>query len=515
MNPDILRALGGVALFLLGMLILTDGLRALAGDALRTMLARMTRTPWSGALAGALATAMIRSSSATTVTAVGFVGAGLLTFPQALGVIFGANIGTTITGWVVALLGFGFDTGLVAMPLALAGVLLRLFGRGRARDVGWAFAGFWLLFIGVAAMQDGLAVFEGRITPADFPDDTFAGRLQLVLIGGAITLVTQSSSAGVATALVALAGGAIALPQAAAMVIGMDIATTFSAFLATLGGSVAMRRTGYAHVIYNVLTGTMAFALLDLFGFLSDAALKAGAGPAFLLVAFHTSFNTLGVLLVLPFTDRFAALICWLVPERGAPALRRLDVRLVSDPAAAVDAVAGTLGEIADDLCAALLSQLRGASPHGRGVADAAAALSATRAFMSHIQTTPDTGAPHLRHVAAMHALDHLDRLCRRAGQDARLAALRDDPRLARLAGLLAAALARTGERAPRALARVAQVLAKADQGYRAATIDAAARRAIDPGAALARLDAARWLQRVGWHLWRIAGHLREARAAA
>jgi phosphate:Na+ symporter len=201
--------LGGVGLFLLGMLVLTGGLRGLAGDALRRLLARFTRSPVSGAIAGAVTTAVIQSSSATTVTAVGFVGAGLLSFPQALGIVFGANIGTTVTGWLVAILGFKLELATIAPPLLVAGVLLRLFASGTARQAGWALAGFSLLFIGIDALQQGMGAFEGRVTPENFPEDSPSGRLRLVLIGVAITLVTQSSSAGVATAMVALGTGAI------------------------------------------------------------------------------------------------------------------------------------------------------------------------------------------------------------------------------------------------------------------------------------------------------------------
>ena len=131
--------------------------------------------------------------------------------------------------------------------------------------IGTALAGFSLLFVGIDMMQDGMGAFQGLVTPDRFPPDTLSGRLQLVLLGVLVTVVTQSSSAGVAAALAAIASGAITLPQAAAMVIGMDIGTTFTAALATVGGSTAARQTGFAHVIYNVLTGVMAFVLLGPF----------------------------------------------------------------------------------------------------------------------------------------------------------------------------------------------------------------------------------------------------------
>ncbi len=198
---------GGLGLFLLGVILMTDGLKALAGDALHRALSRFTRSPSSGALTGAATTAILQSSSATTVAAVGFVGAGLLSYPQALGVIFGANLGTTVTGWMVALLGFKLELNTLLLPVILVGALSQLFGRGRWRAAGLALAGFGLIFVGIDAMQAAMSGLEGRVTPEHFPDNSWLGRLQLLAIGVLITLVTQSSSAGVATALTALYGG--------------------------------------------------------------------------------------------------------------------------------------------------------------------------------------------------------------------------------------------------------------------------------------------------------------------
>ncbi|MFN3615304.1 MAG: Na/Pi cotransporter family protein, partial [Rubrimonas sp.] len=299
----ILTICGGVGLFLLGMHMLADGLRVMAGAGLRDVLARFTRSPARGALAGTAATAALQSSSAVTVMTVGFVGAGLMTFPQAVGVILGANIGTTLTGWIVAVVGFKMQLGLTALPLLLAGVLARMFARGRAAQAGWALAGFSLIFIGIDMLQEGMAGFEGAVSPASFPDDTALGRAQLALIGLAATVVMQSSSAAMATALAAMTAGAIDFPQAAAMVIGMNVGTTVTVALVSLGGSTAMRRTALAHVLFNVMTGAVAFAILDPFTALMVAVTPGeGVGEAQLaLVGFHSAFNVVGVAAVLPF----------------------------------------------------------------------------------------------------------------------------------------------------------------------------------------------------------------------
>jgi phosphate:Na+ symporter len=160
MIPDLMQAAGGIGLFLLGMLLLTDGLRARRRPAAPGSCG-VHQKPADGAATGAATTALIQSSSATTMIAIGLVGAGLLTFPHALGIIFGANIGTTVTGWLVAALGFKFKLGLAAMPLALAGVVLRIFASGRLAQLGMGIAGFALLFIGIDMMQAGLAALEG------------------------------------------------------------------------------------------------------------------------------------------------------------------------------------------------------------------------------------------------------------------------------------------------------------------------------------------------------------------
>ncbi|MCA8928701.1 MAG: Na/Pi cotransporter family protein [Alphaproteobacteria bacterium] len=516
MVSDLLIAAGGVGLFLVGMVVLTDSLKALAGASLRRLLTRVTRTPFSGALAGALATAVVQSSSATTVAAVGFVGAGLLTFPQAVGVIFGANIGTTLKGWLVALVGFKLDLALWASPLLLAAALLRLLGNRRAAQLGWSLAGLCILFLGIEAMKQGLAGFEGLVTPADFPDDTLPGRLQLVGIGVVITLVTQSSSAGVAMSLVALGAGTVSLPQAAAMVIGMDIGTTATALLATVGGSTAMRRTGYAHVGYNLLTGAMAFALLEPFA-RAVAGFQGGPGDAQLaLVAFHTGFNLLGVAVALPFTRLFARAIVALVPEGRDSFVQRLDDKLLSDPAAALDAASATARDMTEATFRAVADLI--AAPRRRGHADRTLAsveegLVALNRFQDDIRTGIAEAGLLRRHGELLHALDHLARLIHRARQADRVESLAREPRLRELSGLVRRVAATGGASQPFAFDpdeanRVRRRLRVERDGYRSATIAAAVADAISAEATLARLDGIRWLHRVSYHLWRLAYHV-------
>jgi len=518
MDGQVLLAVGGVGLFLLGLLILTDGLKGLAGATLRQWLAHFTRSPTSGAAAGTVMTAVIQSSSATTVTAIGFVGAGLLTFPQALGIIFGANIGTTLTGWMVAVIGFKLDLGAFAPPLLLIGSLMKLFAPGRWAQAGWALAGFGLLFVGIDTMQAGLAPFEGLVTPDDFPGDTLTGRLLLVLLGVAITLVTQSSSAGVATALVALQAGAISFPQAAAMVIGMDVGTTFTAALATVGGSTAMRQTGFAHVIYNVMTGVFAFLLLIPVSALSAVYdLSAPGNAQISLVAFHSVFNILGVVLVLPLAHPFSRLIQGLVPEKQPPLVRRLDRQFLSDADTATDAALFTLSAITDRFANHLAQIL----PDGTGERtspelDASPlrnAVRQTQDYLEQIRTRGMSANTARRHADGMHCLDHLNRLSYRVGQANRIRAMHDDPRLRRLGRVLRSELqrlshpTRPAESAER-LDRLRRLLRRQRRRYREQIIEQGPNAPLDADQILARLDALRWLHRVSYHFWRIVAHL-------
>ncbi|WP_102224793.1 Na/Pi cotransporter family protein [Acidimangrovimonas sediminis] len=510
-----IHALGGVGLFLLGMIWLTEGLQALAGRTLRRALARFTGTPLSGAITGAAATALVQSSSASTVTAVGFVSAGLLSFPQALGIIFGANVGTTITGWLAAILGFKLDLGQITLPLVFVGALARLFGGARLQMAGTALAGFALIFLGIDVLKSGLSGLEGVLTPASFPHDTLTGRLGLILAGTCITLITQSSSAGVTTALALVGAGVINLPQAMALVIGMDVGTTGTAALATLGGSTAARRTGLSHVIYNCLTGVMAFLLLG------PAGSLAGPGGLHLdsqiaLVAFHSGFNLLGVVLILPFAGAFAHLVMLIVPERGLTLTRRLGREMLGDPRAATDAAIATLAAIAEAQ-SGLLSRRLHRPDAPREDRDALrtirAALSELDSFVEEIPRPGAGAAESARLASVLHGIDHSRRLHFRLLQQDRIATLSADRHLRRFAGLLAALSAEAGAAHDPAMQerrfnRVRRLLRKYRESYRSRIVTDATEGRIPADELGQRLDAVRWLHRVTYHLWRIEHHL-------
>ena len=520
MISGILIVLGGLGLFLLGMVVMTGGLKSLAGDAFRRALARFTKSPLSGAVTGSIVTAVIQSSSVTTVTAVGFVGAGLLSFSQALGIIFGANIGTTATGWFVAILGFKLQIGEVALPLILVGVLMHLFMMRRASAAGLALAGFGLIFVGISSLQQGMAGLEGIVTPTSLPSDTLGGRLLLVLIGIGMTLITQSSSAGIATAMTALHAHTITFAQAAAMVIGMDIGTTVTALMASSSGSTDARCTALAHVVYNLLTGTVAFLFLTPYMWMWNAVNPDPAhnNPEIGLVAFHTLFNVLGVSLILPITGQFAQVITGLVPERRDRFTERLDRSFYASPAIVIEAVFATLNALALVVFEGLIAILeRGPSADSDvTLSEANEALKRTRDYLEPVDTSADYGILYPKHVSSLHTIDHLRRLIDRCAETDRAERARRETDLtpfgAQLRSALDEAVARFGqpkdEPSAEKLKQIWQHFDSHAERYRQALIEDSASGRLDAYATIGKLDTLRWLRRVAYHVWRIVHHL-------
>ena len=524
MTANLLQALAGLGLFLFGMSVMTEGLRGLAGNLLHRVLARFTHSPFSGALTGSVVTALLQSSSATTVAAVGFVAAGLLTFAQALGIIFGANLGTTVTGWLVALLGLKLSIGELVLPLVMLGALLRIFAKGRLASAGTAIAGFSIVFLGISVLQQGVAVFQDLVTPDTFPTDTYSGRLLLVMVGIGITLVTQSSSAGVAAALAAVYTGTITFPQAAAMVIGMDVGTTVTAVLATVGGSCETRRTGYSHVIYNLMTAAGAFFLLPLYAAALEqwmpAALDQHAEIA--LVGFHSLFNLLGVLLVLPFAGAFARLMYRLVPEHGATPESGLDRRLLSEPSVALDtAIHHVMQQVAETL------KLLQSMPHrpralGSGKIDSLQSrLTLVRSYLDEIHLSPQEKRDWQRLNASIHLLDHLERLLARCEEEPErirtLVRVMDLHELPTNLSELALQLEQLLKEAQwqRAVELAGEFSASADAQAEMLRSDIAARIAsgeLGMPEGTEQLEAVRWARRVTSHLARIILHAQAAR---
>lgn len=295
--------LGGVGLFLLGMWLMTEGLKLAAGGALQAVLESWTRSAPRGFLAGVVITALLQSSSAVTVATLGFVNAGLLSLAQAVWLIIGANVGTTMTGWLVALVGVKIDVAALALPLIGLGMLGRLAFRGRSRLFGaaQAMAGFGAFFLGVGVLQGAFADLLGDMGHLFTGDATFAALLIALALGVLVTVLTQSSSAAIALALTAAASGEIPLSMAAMAVIGTNIGTTSTAILAALSATPAARRVATAHVIFNVTAAAGALLLLSPLLWLSTwltSGFNPGADTPAILAMFHTLFNLLGAVIM-------------------------------------------------------------------------------------------------------------------------------------------------------------------------------------------------------------------------
>ncbi len=508
--------LGGIGLFLLGMALLTDGLQAAAGDALRTALRRCTRSTFSSIVTGAAVTAVVQSSSATTLATIGFVGAGLLRFSAALGIVYGANVGTTATAWIVATVGLNVDASTFALPLVGAGAMAKLFLTGRRAAVGAAVAGFGLVFVGIDVLQTGMAELRSVLDPSRHSGTGWGSPLTFVVVGALSTVVMQSSSAAVATTLTALAAGTIDLPQAAALVIGQNVGTTVTALIGAAGGSAPMRRTALAHLTFNVASGAVALALLPVFLGFAVSALAA-ADPAVMLAAFHTSFNVLGVVLFAPFTQRFADFLERVVVEEGATLTRRLRTGRIALPSALFEAVRFTARDITAEALGISQRLLAADAPVDvtRRLRALERALDTTRERLASIRTSPALPAEHGQHVGNLHALDHLSRLVEALAESGNAAAAIGDPEVRPMVGALAPAFeeAISVLKAPAgvpvdALGQASAVAAASRREARPRVLAAAAAAGEEPQVTERRLEAMRWVDRIGYHAWRAAYHL-------
>ena len=346
------EGIGGLGLFLLGMLMMTDGLKLSAGHGLRYFLTGSTKTALRGILSGAFITSLVQSSSAVTVATIGFVNAGLLTLGQAVLLIYGSNIGTTMTGWLVALVGFHANIKLFALPAVGAGMLIRLLaGQRRYTGAGEAIAGFGIFFLGIEILKTAFTGLEGNIQLEAL---TGSGHLSLVLfagIGFILTFLMQSSSAAMAIILTAAGSGLIPVNSAAALVIGTNLGTTTTAALATIGATPNAKRVAAAHVTFNLITGCLALLFLPLLLSLVSGLLSLSSreiGPATVLALFHTTFNLAGVILFLPFTGQLVSFLGkrFRITEEDEGRPRYLDKNVVTTPVLALHAMAMELARI-------------------------------------------------------------------------------------------------------------------------------------------------------------------------
>lgn len=296
--------LAGIALFLFAMMQLEAGLKALGGRSLAIYLRRQTGNPVKAVFGGIVSTAFLQSSSVVGLMVLAFTGAGLLNPTAALGIVFGSNLGTTLTGWIVATLGFKFEIFSLSLPLIGCGGLAVVFASGRWTEYGRAVLGLGLLLMGLQFMNTSVSSLEALVDINDLSD---LAPWQYLLFGTLVAAVIQSSSATMMITLSALHAGIIDLPNAAAVAIGADLGTTTTVMLGAIKGSATKKQVAAGHVLFNVVTDLIAFILLvPLLGLVALAGID---DPLYALVAFHSLFNLLGLLIFLPLTGRFAGLL--------------------------------------------------------------------------------------------------------------------------------------------------------------------------------------------------------------
>ena len=519
----LIQAVGGIGLFLLGMIVMTEGLRNLAGRTMRSVLMKFTRTPLTGAATGAASTAVLQSSSATTVAAVGFVGAELITFPAALGIIFGANIGTTFKGWLIAILGFKLNLLNFFMPLVFAGAVMRLFSKGRLAVIGYTLSGFGIIFVGIYILQNSMSEMHNLLSFSNLPADNISGRLLIVGIGFLFSAITQSSSAGVVASLTALYTGLINFNQAACLVIGMDIGTTVTAAMATLGGSVGAKRTGYSHVIYNFLTATMALLILNPYTWTIEYYMPGQLvnNAEILLVAFHTLFNTLGVIIVLPFTSHFAHLMEKIVPYETSGYTQKLDRELLEDPNLAINAVISSIKIVSVDIFSLILSILgKPRNSQDIDISKLNTAITEIDNYVDKIELSNLDKGNFESILNIVHTLDHLNRLQERCETEENPAAIiRKSPELIEERNLFVNNLKHIVEeininrwdKASVFANDVAEEIHNRVHPLRDSVMVQVVEGKYDSISGKENLEAIRWLRRVSKHISRINSHMKIA----
>ena len=509
---------GGLGLFLLGIHHLTEGLKGLAGDSLRRALQTLVGGRLSALVSGALFTVAVQSSTATTLTVIGFVSAGMVTITQAVGVIIGATFGTTSTPWLVAIFGFRVRVSSAALPMLGIGAFLWLIAKGRTRSAGAILAGFGLLFIGIEYLQTGMDGISWNLDAVG--GSGFGWQWILAGIGILMSIVMQSSSAAAATTLVALHAGSLTFEQACAMIVGQSVGTAATSALVAIGAGLAVRRAALAHIVYNVTVGILGILLL---GPITAAADWVGSRlddpqGVLALAAFSSIFKLVGVAAFYPWLDGFSRLIERISGRGAESAVSRLDPVLAeAGGSVALEAAWRATLELAHGSVDAVRRRLTGESVGYDPPVEAARQIEQFLESLSLETTDLSTIEPRL--VRLCHALDHLDQL-------------HDD--LTRVpsdvTGWQLPASFGAGDRAlvtwldatkgPEAAPDTAIVRAVEDAStqlradrktIREKTLEAVALQRMPIAAARAELETLAWADNALYHAWRLAESLRIA----
>lgn len=312
-SPDFKAIAAGVAVFLFGMLALEEGFRSFTGGVLEHLLRKTTDKLWKSLAFGIVSTTLMQSSSLVSVITISFLSAGLLGLAAGIGIIFGANLGTTTGAWLVAGLGLKVDIAAYAMPMLVFGVIL-VFQKSKAlKGAGYILAGMGFLFLGIAYMKDGFDAFKETLDLSRFALPGLTGLLVYTLVGIVATVIMQSSHATLVITITALAAGQVTYDNALALAIGSNVGTTITAILGALSANVDGRRLAGAHLVFNLVTGTLAIVLIQPFASAVDSlgSLLGIAADDFTLklALFHTLFNLTGIVVMLPLIGQLVRLL--------------------------------------------------------------------------------------------------------------------------------------------------------------------------------------------------------------
>jgi phosphate:Na+ symporter len=517
--------LGGIGLFILGMVLMTDGLKTLAGSSLRSALSRFTGGRFQSILSGIGITAIMQSSHATLIATIGFVSAGLLTFEQSIGIVIGSHIGTTSTGWLVSVVGLKMKISMLSLPAIGIGAMMRLMGRERTSNIGLVIAGFGLIFLGIDTLQSGMKDLAGSINLTTFSDSGIRSRFVLVALGIAMTIVLQSSSAALTITLTALNAGTLSVEQSAALVVGQNVGTTLTAAIAAMGGSTAAKRTAAAHIIFNCATAFCIFFVLPVFVHALVLALgKAGVtDPTIILPAFHTAFNIAGMFIALPMIGPFSRFIIRLIPERGPAFTRHIDSSVAAIPAVAIEAARRTVKDITVSIIDEVSKMIEGSPEEKSRMLDSAEnALSQSRLFLSKIRSDKgSTREEQDRHVSVLHVIEHNELLIEECRDTSHIPVLRRSEGLSflcdelsgRLHGIHDRLTSGAGKNSEPFAAEISQEMKDIRKNERESILKRTALGQLDPEEAYRQIEAIRWLERVTYRIWRATYHIEEFEA--
>jgi len=319
-SPDFKAISAGVAIFLFGMLSLEEGFKAFTGGLLEKLLRRTTDNQWKSLSFGVVSTTLMQSSSLVSVITISFLGAGLISLAAGVGIIFGANLGTTTGAWLIAGLGMKVKISAYAMPMLVFGIILVFQQSKNLKGIGYILAGLGFLFLGIHYMKEGFEAFKDTIDLTKFSVDGYAGVMLFALIGVAATVIMQSSHATLVIIITALAAGQITYENGLGLAIGANIGTTITAILGAMSSNIMGKRLAGAHLIFNAVTAIIAIALINqLMGMVDVVSSAVGIAPdnwTLKLAVFHTIFNTIGIVVMMPLTNQLVNFLMRVMPDK-------------------------------------------------------------------------------------------------------------------------------------------------------------------------------------------------------